>query len=334
MEKSTNNKKAIIFYALTSLILICIIGILVFIANKHLSSIKNDMPINNSSTNQSNDLITADVDVKIKTKTFEFSCNKLEISNDNYNNDYRLVSFHVTLKNLSYQKIIVRDYDDFYCSVSNKLQTNVTNKDNERKKLSKTINVNESSDGYITFEVPKDTKVFELKYEDALLHIELLNNKNANLGIFYSISERNFGSHVIFIFKLLRAFKSPLLTIYVECASQYLSFFNLVTASSTIGLVAEHILNAVNTSLSCNLSQPRFKSFFILNIGSITFGDNKSISSGILDSSLIAFNITLLEAVNKSVCLPVIIFFLVSFNDTTGTPIFSLFNSAGAITSR
>lgn len=180
MEKSTNNKKAIIFYALTSLILICIIGILVFIANKHLSSIKNDMPINNSSTNQSNDLITADVDVKIKTKTFEFSCNKLEISNDNYNNDYRLVSFHVTLKNLSYQKIIVRDYDDFYCSVSNKLQTNVTNKDNERKKLSKTINVNESSDGYITFEVPKDTKVFELKYEDALLHIELLNNKNAN----------------------------------------------------------------------------------------------------------------------------------------------------------
>lgn len=180
MEKSTNNKKAIIFYALTSLILICIIGILVFIANKHLSSIKNDMPINNNSTNQSNDLITADVDVKIKTKTFEFSCNKLEISNDNYNNDYRLVSFHVTLKNLSYQKIIVRDYDDFYCSVSNKLQTNVTNKDNERKKLSKTINVNESSDGYITFEVPKDTKVFELKYEDALLHIELLNNKNAN----------------------------------------------------------------------------------------------------------------------------------------------------------
>lgn len=181
MEKSNaNNKKAIILYALTSLILICIIGILVFIANKHLSSIKNDMPINNSSTNQSNDLITADVDVKIKTKTFEFSCNKLEISNDNYNNDYRLVSFHVTLKNLSYQKIIVRDYDDFYCSVSNKLQTNVTNKDNERKKLSKTINVNESSDGYITFEVPKDTKVFELKYEDALLHIELLNNKNAN----------------------------------------------------------------------------------------------------------------------------------------------------------
>ena len=181
MEKSTNNKKAIIFYALTSLILICIIGILVFIANKHLSSIKNDMPINNNSTNQSNDLITADVDVKIKTKTFELSCDKLEISNDNYNNDYRLVSFHVTLKNLSYQKIIVRDYDDFYCSVSNKLQTNVTNKDNERKKLSKTINVNESSDGYITFEVPKDTKVFDLKYEDALLHIELLsNNKNAN----------------------------------------------------------------------------------------------------------------------------------------------------------
>ena len=52
MEKSTNNKKTIIFYALTSLILICIIGVLVFIANKHLSSIKNDMPINNSSTNQ------------------------------------------------------------------------------------------------------------------------------------------------------------------------------------------------------------------------------------------------------------------------------------------
>ena len=99
MEKSTNNKKTIIFYALTSLILICIIGVLVFIANKHLSSIKNDMPINNSSTNQSNDLITADVDVKIKTKTFEFSCNKLEISNDKGNDDYRLVSFHVKLKN-------------------------------------------------------------------------------------------------------------------------------------------------------------------------------------------------------------------------------------------
>lgn len=56
------------------------------------------MPINNSSTNQSNDLITADVDVKIKTKTFEFSCNKLEISNDKENDDYRLVSFHVKLK--------------------------------------------------------------------------------------------------------------------------------------------------------------------------------------------------------------------------------------------
>ena len=32
----------------------------------------------------------------------------------------------------------------------------------------------------VTFEVPKDTKVFDLAYEDALLHIELLNNKNAN----------------------------------------------------------------------------------------------------------------------------------------------------------
>ena len=182
MEKSTNNKKTIIFYALTSVLLICIICILIFVISKHFSSIKENIPINNNeSTNVSNDLIPADVDVKIKTKTFELSCDKLEISNDNYNNDYRLVSFHVTLKNLSYQKIIVRDYDDFYCSVSNKLRTNVTNKDNERKKLSKTINVNESSDGYITFEVPKDTKVFDLKYEDALLHIELLsNNKKAN----------------------------------------------------------------------------------------------------------------------------------------------------------
>ena len=91
--------------------------------SSHFSSIKENIPINNNeSTNVSNDLITADVDVKIKTKTFELSCDKLEISNDNYNNDYRLVSFHVTLKNLSYQKIIVRDYDDFYCSVSNKLQ--------------------------------------------------------------------------------------------------------------------------------------------------------------------------------------------------------------------
>lgn len=181
MEKSNaNNKKAIILYALTSLILICIIGVLVFIANKYLSSIKNDMPINNNSTNQSNDLITADVDVKIKTKTFEFSCNKLEISNDKENNDYRLVSFHVKLKNLSNQKLIIQDYEDFYCSVSNKLQTNVTNNDTERKRISKTININEYSDGYVTFEVPKDTKVFDLAYEDALLHIELLNNKNAN----------------------------------------------------------------------------------------------------------------------------------------------------------
>ena len=177
-----NNKPTVIVYTLTSVILIFVICILIFVISKHFSSIKDNMPINNNeSTNVSNDLITADVDVKIKTKTFELSCDKLEISNDNYNNDYRLVSFHVTLKNLSYQKIIVQDYDDFYCSVSNKLQTNVTNKDNERKKLSKTINVNESSDGYITFEVPKDTKVFDLKYEDALLHIELLsNNKNAN----------------------------------------------------------------------------------------------------------------------------------------------------------
>ena len=165
MEKSNaNNKKAIILYALTSLILICIIGVLVFIANKHLS----------------NDLITADVDVKIKTKTFEFSCNKLEISNDKENNEYRLVSFHVKLKNLSNQKLIIQDYEDFYCSVSNKLQTNVTNNDTERKRISKTININEYSDGYVTFEVPKDTKVFDLAYEDALLHIELLNNKNAN----------------------------------------------------------------------------------------------------------------------------------------------------------
>ena len=173
MEKSTNNKKTIIFYALTSALLICIICILIFVISKHFSSIKENIPINNNeSTNVSNDLITADVDVKIKTKTFELSCDKLEISNDKENDDYRLVS---------YQKIIVRDYDDFYCSVSNKLRTNVTNKDNERKKLSKTINVNESSDGYITFEVPKDTKVFDLKYEDALLHIELLsNNKKAN----------------------------------------------------------------------------------------------------------------------------------------------------------
>ena len=78
------------------------------------------------------------------------------------------------------ENTIIQDYKDFYCSVSNKLQTDVTNNDTERKRLSKTININEYSDGYVTFKVPKDTKVFDLAYEDALLHIELLNNKNAN----------------------------------------------------------------------------------------------------------------------------------------------------------
>lgn len=175
------NNKSIIFYTITALILICILGIISFIVVKELSSVKENIPMNDNKTKEgTNNLITADVNIKIKTKTFELSCDKLEISNNIKDDDYDLVSFHINLKNLTNQKVILQDSKDFYCLVSNKLQTNITDKDLERKKLSKSLNTNESSNGYITFKVPKDTKVFDLKYEDALLHIELLNNKNAN----------------------------------------------------------------------------------------------------------------------------------------------------------
>lgn len=181
MNQKDQNNKPIIFYALTSLLLICIIGTITFVIANELSSIKENMPVStNEKKDGTNNLITANVDVKLKTKTFEISCDKLEISNNIDNNEYDLVSFHINLKNLTNQKIILQDNKDFYCSVSNKLQTNITDKDTERKKLSKAVNQNEKTDGYVTFKVPKDTKVYELKYEDALLHIELLNNKNAN----------------------------------------------------------------------------------------------------------------------------------------------------------
>ena len=179
MNQKDQNNKSNIFYAITTLVLICIIGTITFIVVKELYTIKENMPIDNTKIKEgTNNLITANVNVKIRTKTFELSCDKLEISNNIDNIDYDLVSFHVNLKNLTNQKKIIQDYKDFYCSVSDKLQINITDKSTERKRLSKSLNANESSNGYITFKVPKDTKVFNLKYEDALLHIELLNNKN------------------------------------------------------------------------------------------------------------------------------------------------------------
>lgn len=183
MNKKNQNNKSTIFFAITTLVLICIIGTITFIVVKELYSVKENMPIDNNEIKEgTNNLITAYVNVKIKTKTFELSCDKLEISNNIDNIDYDLVSFHVNLKNLTNQKIILQDYKDFYCLVNNKLQINITDKDTERKRLSKSLKANESSNGYITFKVPKNTKVFNLKYEDALLHIELLNNENSNLN--------------------------------------------------------------------------------------------------------------------------------------------------------
>ncbi len=177
---SSNNKKATIFFAISTFILIIIVCILSYALSKLITSYKNNIPVDkNNYKNVSNNIITANVDVQIKTKTIDISCDKLEISD--YNNDnYILVSFHINLKNISDEKLIIQDYEDFYCSVSNKLQTNITNSDIERKRLSKTLKTNEETNGYITFKVPKDTKVFDVTYKDALLHIELLNNnKNA-----------------------------------------------------------------------------------------------------------------------------------------------------------
>ncbi len=177
---SSNNKKTSMFFAITTIILIIIICILSYALSKLITSYKNNIPVDkNKYNNVLNNIITADVDVQIKTKTIEISCDKLEISNFNDNN-YMLVSFHINIKNISYEKLIIEDYKDFYCSVSNKLQTNITNSDIERKRLSKSLPMNEETNGYITFKVPKDTEVFDVSYKDALLHIELLNNnKNA-----------------------------------------------------------------------------------------------------------------------------------------------------------
>ena len=68
MNKKDQNNKSNIFYAITTLVLICIIGTITFIVVKELYTIKENMPINNTKIKEgTNNLITANVNVKIRT---------------------------------------------------------------------------------------------------------------------------------------------------------------------------------------------------------------------------------------------------------------------------
>ena len=76
---------------------------------------------------------------------------------------------------------------------------------------------------------------------------------------------------------------------YVACASQLFSFFKFLTAFSTIGFVAEQILNAINTSFKFSNELLESDSFFSFKIGFNTLGESRSISSGISVKYLIQF---------------------------------------------
>ena len=87
---------------------------------------------------------------------------------------------------------------------------------------------------------------------------------------------------------------------------QPFNFDILFNVFSITGFVALQIDNAINTSFN----DKTLLLFLSFNIGSKTLGLNSFISSGILDSSFIAFIIKELAALNNYVCLPVTIFLL------------------------
>lgn len=141
----------------------------------------NSNIFNNTSNKEEYRDIIAEVNVSAKTKTFEISCDKLEISNKLNNSSeegYEYVSFHIIVKNISKNSLYIQDAFDFHCSVNNESQKYKYNSD--KTEIQFETLPNETSDGYVTFRVPKNSKIFDLKYENTLLHIELLNENSTN----------------------------------------------------------------------------------------------------------------------------------------------------------
>lgn len=188
-QKKNATKVSKIIFAVAALIIVIIIFCMILLIikndfnnpNKNSNIFNNSNLFNNTTNKEEYRDIIAEVNVSATTKKFEISCDKLEISNKLGNESeegYEYVSFHVKIKNLSKSNLYIQSYFDFHCLVNDESQQYKHNSD--KTKIQFETLPDETSDGYVTFRVPKNSRVFDLKYDNTLLHIELLNKNSTN----------------------------------------------------------------------------------------------------------------------------------------------------------
>ena len=102
---------------------------------------------------------------------------------------YTFYTFHILLENLDKEEIFIFD-SEISCIVDGVVQNNVTWFDDIDSHINKVIEPNTKVQGNFTFEVPKDTKTFDLKYYNDNWNVAKMEYPYGN-GINISMSVEN-----------------------------------------------------------------------------------------------------------------------------------------------
>lgn len=163
------NKVASIIKIISMIIILASIGIIIYTTiniNKFntTNSIKEEEP---TKVNYNEEAITSKYTIKCdnvkEVKELTFKTPK---------EGYTFYTFHILLENLDKEEIFMFN-SDISCIVDGIIQNNVTQYDDIDNHINKIITSNTKAQGNFTFEVPKNIKVFDIKYKNTTIHIEL-----------------------------------------------------------------------------------------------------------------------------------------------------------------
>lgn len=163
------NKVASIIKIISMIIILASIGIIIYTTiniNKFniTNNIKEEEP---TKVNYNEEAITSKYTIKCdnvkEVKELTFKTPK---------EGYTFYTFHILLENLDKEEIFMFN-SDISCIVNGIIQNNVTQYDDIDNHINKIITSNTKAQGNFTFEVPKNTKVFDIKYKNTTIHIEL-----------------------------------------------------------------------------------------------------------------------------------------------------------------
>ena len=165
------NKFAIIVKVISAIIIFLSIGLIIYTTiNMHKLNPSNINKKDNENP------ITVKFNEEATSSKYTIKCDDVKERNELMFKDpkegYTFYTFHILLENLDKEEIFIFD-SEISCIVDGVVQNNVTWFDDIDSHINKVIEPNTKVQGNFTFEVPKDTKTFDLKYKNTTIHIKI-----------------------------------------------------------------------------------------------------------------------------------------------------------------